>query len=272
MRIAFIGGGAMAETIIGGILDNKLARPHDITVGEVLADRRAYLNEKYGVQALQSNVTAVQEGEIVILAIKPQNLTEVFGELRGKFRLDQALLSIVAGAQMNTLERGLGHPAIIRIMPNTPAQIGAGISVWTASPSVAKDKIDVTKNILQTLGEEIFVTEEKYLDTATALSASGPAYVFLFIEALIDAGVYLGMPRDMARTLVLQTLLGSTQLVKKSGRHPAELKDMVTSPGGTTAEALLELEEGGFRATLINAVVVAYEKSQLLGGEDEELE
>ncbi len=272
MRIAFVGGGTMAEAIIGGILGKKLAGPQDITVGEVLADRRAYLEEKYSVRASQSNVTAAQEGDMVILAVKPQNLDEVFEELRGRLRHEQALLSIVAGAWMGTLEQGLGHAAIIRVMPNMPAQIGAGVSVWTASPSVDKDKIKAAQDILKTMGEEIYVSEEKYIDMATALSASGPAYAFLFIEALIDAGVYLGMPRDMARTLVLQTILGSTQLAKESGRHPAELRDMVTSPGGTTADALLELEEGGLRATLINAVLAAYEKSQLLGDYDEESE
>ncbi len=270
MKIAFIGGGTMAEALIGGILNSKITEPQEITVGEVIPERRDYLNEKYGVQAVESNSSAVKLGELVVLAVKPQNLSEVFSEIHGKLKQGQALMSIVAGAKTKTLERGLGHSEIIRVMPNMPALIGFGMSVWTASASVDRDKVDITKSVLATLGEEVYVPDEKYIDMATALSASGPAYVFLFIESLIEAGVYLGMPRDMARTLVLQTVLGSAQLAKKTGRHPAELKDMVTSPGGTTAEALLEMEDGGIRATILNAVIAAYEKSELLGGDDDE--
>ena len=150
-------------------------------------------------------------------------------------------------------------------MPNTPAQIRAGMSVWTASPSVPKGAVEASRRILRTLGEEIYVEDEKLIDMATALSASGPAYVFLFIETLIDAGVYLGMSRDMARQLALQTVAGSAKLVQDTGRHPADLKDMVTSPGGTTAEALLALELGAFKGVVIEAVAAAYEKSKALG-------
>ena len=160
---------------------------------------------------------------------------------------------------------GLGHDAVIRVMPNTPAQIGAGMTVWTASPAVPEAQIEATRLMLRTLGEELYVADERLVDMATALSASGPAYVFLFIEALIDAGVYLGMPRDMARKLALQTVAGSTRLVDETGLHPAQLKDMVTSPGGTTIEALRTFERGRFRATVIDAVKAAYEKSQALG-------
>jgi pyrroline-5-carboxylate reductase len=168
---------------------------------------------------------------------------------------------------MSTIMKGLGHDSVIRVMPNTPAQIGEGMSLWTCSPQVDDDRRQLTRSMLGTMGEEIYVSDEKYLDMATALSASGPAYVFLFIEALIDAGVHLGLPRDTSRTLALQTVLGSVRLVKETGRHPAELKDMVSSPGGTTVEALLALEEGGLRATIISAVIAAYEKSLELGEE-----
>jgi len=167
---------------------------------------------------------------------------------------------------MKTLTDGLDHKAVIRVMPNTPAQIGAGMSVWTAAPEVSEDKRATTKQILGTLGEELYADDEKLIDMATALSASGPAYVFLFIEALIDAGVYLGMARDVARQLALQTVLGSAQLMKETGSHPAVLKDMVTSPGGTTIEAVRAFEDGGFRATIFSAVNAAYEKSKALGG------
>ena len=157
---------------------------------------------------------------------------------------------------------------MIRVMPNTPAQIGAGMSLWLASEGVSEQVRETTRSILATLGEEMEVTDEKYLDMATALSASGPAYVFLFIESMIDAGVYMGMSREMARTLVVQTVLGSAMLVKETGRHPAELRDMVTSPGGTTAEALKALETGRFRAVVMEAIVAAYEKSKSLGGQN----
>ena len=168
---------------------------------------------------------------------------------------------------MSSISQGLNHESIIRVMPNTPAQIGCGMTLWTCSPEVGDDRRELTRSILATIGEEIYVDDEKYLDMATALSASGPAYVFLFIEALIDAGVYVGLPRDMARTLVLQTVLGSARLVSETGRHPAALKDMVVSPGGTTAEGLQALEKAGLPGAIVEAVNAAYRKSIRLGQE-----
>ena len=216
------------------------------------------------ILATTSNAEAAEQGDIVVLAVKPQNLVEVLSQLKGELKPDQSVLSIVAGTRMSTLVDGLSHASVIRVMPNTPAQIGEGMTLWTSS-NINEETLELTRSVLATMGEEIYVTDEKYLDMATALSASGPAYVFLFIESLIDAGVYVGLPRDMARTLALQTVLGSTKLVKETGKHPAELKDMVTSPGGTTVEGLLALEEGDLRGTIINAVIAAYGKSQELG-------
>ena len=261
MKLAFIGGGTMAEAIIGGVLSGGVASREDIFVGEPLEERRHDFEERYGVFASASNSRAAETGDLVILSVKPQNLAEVLSQLDGSLRQDQAVLSIVAGARVSAIVEGLGHPSVIRVMPNTPAQIGEGMSLWTSSPQVDGEVRQLARSILRTVGEEIYVSDEKYLDMATALSASGPAYVFLFVESLIDAGVHLGLPREMARTLALQTVLGSAKLVKETGRHPAELKDMVTSPGGTTVEALLVMEEGGFRATVINAVIAAYERS-----------
>jgi pyrroline-5-carboxylate reductase len=266
MRIAFIGGGVMAEAIIGGILNADMAVPADVRVGEPVEERRDLLAQKYGISALPNNMNAIEGAGLVILSVKPQSLTEVMADLGPGLNSDHVVLSIVAGATMNTLVTGLDHQAVVRVMPNTPAQIGAGMCVWTAAAEVPRDKLEASGRILGTLGEEIYVADEKLVDMATALSASGPAYVFLFIEALIEAGVYLGMPRDISRRLVLQTVLGSATLVRESGRHPADLKDMVTSPGGTTAEALLTFEKGGFRAAVIEAVTSAYEKSKALGG------
>ncbi|MCI0438832.1 MAG: pyrroline-5-carboxylate reductase [Chloroflexi bacterium] len=265
MNISFVGGGVMAEALIGGIVGAELAAPEAIRVGEPVDARRAYLEKKYGLKAYATNTEALDGAEIVVLAIKPQTLPYVMPELKKGLSKDNTVVSIIAGATMNTLTKGLGHDAVIRVMPNTPAQIGAGMSVWTASKEVPQERRDATGQILRTLGEEVYVPDEKLIDMATAVSASGPAYVFLFIEVMIDAGVYLGMPRDMARKLVLQTILGSTKLVEQTGKHPAELKDMVTSPGGTTIEALAAFERGGFRASVFDAIIAAYEKSRLLG-------
>ena len=267
MKLAFVGGGAMAEAIISGVLKRKLAQPSDITVGEPLESRGAYLKQRYGVSPTPSNSEALAPASLVILAVKPQVLPAVMADLRDAMTPEQTVLSIVAGTRMGTLVKGLDHPAVIRVMPNTPAQVGAGMSVWTASDGVKEETREMARSILQSLGEEIYVADEHLLDMATAINGSGPAYVFRFIEALMDAGVYLGMPQEMARHLVLQTVRGSTLLMEKTGKHPAELRDMVTSPGGTTAEALLMLESQGFAAAVIHAVVAAYEKSVELGGE-----
>ena len=266
MKISFVGGGVMAEAILRGILDAEIAPPHDIRIGEPVESRREYLQEKYGVACHDANREVLDGAEIVVLSVKPQNLSDVMADLAGSLDAGQTVVSIIAGARLETLTGGLKHDSVIRVMPNTPAQIGAGMSVWTASSGVPEDAVETTRRILGPLGEEVYVEDEKFIDMATALSASGPAYVFLFIEALVDAGVYLGMPRDMASRLALQTVAGSTQLVRESGRHPAELKDMVTSPGGTTAEALLALEQGAFKGVIIEAVSAAYEKSKALGG------
>ena len=265
MKVAFIGGGKMAEAILHGVLSGKLADPEDISVGEPVSERREYLTTQFGINADADNRKSAKQADLVVVAVKPQDLTSVMAQLNGCLDSTQAALSIVAGAKMDTLSNGLGHQSVVRVMPNTPAQIGEGMTLWTCSEGVDEDRREMTKSVLGTIGKEIYVSDEKYMDMATALSASGPAYVFLFIEALIDAGVYVGMPRDMARTLVLQTVFGSTKLVIDSGMHPAELKDMVVSPGGTTAEALRVLEEGGVPAAIVSAVDAAYKKSALLG-------
>ena len=256
----------MAEALIGGILDAHLAAPEEIRVGEPVEARRAHLEKSFGLKAHQRNLDVVDGVDIVVLAVKPQSLPGVLSELNGVLAEESAVISIIPGTTIATLTEGLNHPIVIRVMPNTPAQIREGMSVWIASPAVPEAKVEATRDVLRTLGEEIYVPDEKLIDMATALSASGPAYVFLFIEALIDAGVYLGMSRDMVRKLVLQTVLGSAKLVQQSGRHPADLKDMVTSPGGTTIEALLAFEKGGVRASVFKAVIAAYEKSKELRG------
>ncbi len=215
---------------------------------------------------VSANTVAIEKADIVVLAIKPQNLAEVMAELNGQLKPAQLVLSIIAGARIDTLCRGLNHRSVVRAMPNTPAQIAEGITVWTATSKVISEQREWVASILGAMGKEIYVDDEKYLDMATAVSGSGPAYVFLFIEALVDAAVHIGLPRNLAEELVLQTLLGSGHFLQKSGKLPAELREMVTSPGGTTAEALLQFEKGGFSQLVLQAVVAAYEKAKRLSG------
>ena len=263
IRIAFIGGGAMGEAIAKCLLTKMVAAPQDMVVSDVSRVRREFLSRKYGVNALADNREAVRNADLIILAVKPQNLPQVMGEIRG-LAPEQLVLSIVAGATLSGLCRGLSHSTVIRAMPNMPAQIGEGMTIWTATAETEQKQKRLAQIVLGALGKEIYVADEKYLGMATALSGSGPAYVFLFIEALIDGGVHIGLPRDMAQELVIQTILGSTCTVEKTGKHPADLRNMVTSPGGTTTEALLRLEKGRFRSLLLEAVAAAYKKAKRL--------
>ena len=265
MKIGFIGGGTMAEAILGGMLDAGIVAAGDVIIGEPIAARRDYLAERYGVGVTNANVDVVSVSEMVMLAVKPQDLPKVYAELSGRFTPPHAALSIVAGTRIQSLASGLNHPCIIRVMPNTPAQIGQGMTMWTCTDRVSRPYRDATESILSTIGDAVYVDDEKYLDMATALSASGPAYVFLILEAMIDAGVYVGLPRDTARRLALQTVKGSVALVSETGQHPAVLKDLVTSPGGTTAEGLQALERAGVPAAIVDAVNAAYLKSIRLG-------
>lgn len=263
LKMAFIGGGAMGEAMIRCLLTKKAAVSQDMIVSDISSVRRKLLSEEYGVSALADNKKAVAKADLIVLAVKPQNLHQAMEEVKG-LGPKQLVLSIVAGATLSNLSEGLGHSSVVRAMPNMPAQIGEGMTVWTATTETDQEQKQLAQTVLSALGKEIYVAEEKYLNMATALSASGPAYVFLFIEALIDAGVHIGLPRDLARELTIQTVLGSTRTVDKTGRHPADLRNMVTSPGGTTTEALLQLEKGGFRALLLEAVAAAFRKAERL--------
>lgn len=267
MKIAFIGAGVMAEAIISSLLKKDTARPGDITASDVVQMRLAELQSRYGIECVRENAEAIKGKDVVILSVKPQAFPAVADGLRGKLRDDQLVLSIMAGVRMDSLKLGLAHHRLVRVMPNTPAQIGEGISVWTATGAVRENQKETARTVLSALGKEIYVEDEKYIDMATAVSGSGPAYVFLIIEAFTDAAVHIGLPRPMASQLVLQTVLGSARFAEASGKHPAELKGMVTSPGGTTAEGLLRLEKGKLRAAFTQAVIAAYEKAQSLGKE-----
>ncbi|MFC2072807.1 pyrroline-5-carboxylate reductase [Chloroflexota bacterium] len=269
MKIAFIGGGNMGEAMLSAILDKGLSLPQEVSISDSNEARRRHLEQKYKVAVLNDNRAVVDRGEVVVLAIKPQNLAEVMTELNGQLKPTQLVLSIIAGATIQTLSSGLEHNRVVRVMPNTPAQIGEGISVWTATAEVTEQQRGWASSILSAIGKEICVDDEEYIDMATAVSGSGPAYFFLFVEALVEAAVHIGLHRDVAQELVLQTMLGSGHLIQKSGQQPAELRRMVTSPGGTTAEALLELEKGEFTNLLTKAVSAAYNKAKKLGSEQQ---
>jgi len=269
MKIAFIGGGNMGEAMLSALLDKQIGAPQDIAVSDVAESRRQHIQQKYGVGVTGDNRLAISRADVVVLAIKPQNLPEVTVELSGQFRPTQLILSIIAGATIQTLSSGLGYSRVVRAMPNTPAQIGEGVSLWTATAEVTEQQRGWASSILGAIGREIYVDDEKYIDMATAVSGSGPAYFFLFVEALVEAAVHIGLPRDIAQELVLQTMLGSGRLIQESGKEPAELRRMVTSRGGTTAEALLELERGGFSNLLRRAVSAAHDKARRLAGEQQ---
>jgi pyrroline-5-carboxylate reductase len=264
MRIAFVGGGNMGEAMIRGVLDRGTARAGDIRASDVSKARRSYLVQKYGVAATDSNTAVVEKADVIILAVKPVSLPKVMGDLKGSLKPGQTVISIAAGVTLGKLCQGLARKSVVRAMPNTPAQIGEGMTVWTATPEATKKDRKRTSLVLEALGKQVFVTDERYVDMATAVSGSGPAYIFLIIESFVDAAVRIGLPRDLAGELVLETVLGSAHLVQKSERHPAELRNLVTSPGGTTAEGLHVLEEGSLRALLGRAIIATYEKAKAL--------
>ena len=266
--ITFIGGGVMAEAMISAIISQKVAAPGEISVGEVIPARREYLAKTYGVFATDDNREAIGRNSSVsgpvIVALKPQHIGALDAVRNISASAQPFFVSIAAGIRLGRLEELTGSNRLIRVMPNTPAQVGAGMSVWTASPGVTPKDRERVAQILGAMGRELYVEDERYIDMATALSGSGPGYVFLFLEAMIDAGVHIGLPRDQAEILAGQTLLGSATLAVTSGRHAAELRNMVTSPGGTTAEGIAALESGGLRAAVTQAVIAAYEKSRQL--------
>lgn len=272
-RLAFIGCGAMAEAMIAGLLRKKLISPDNVVGSHPRLARREELHVKYGIEMFENNRDAAlaaapeenQTGSMVVLGVKPQRLAKVLGELKGSIHPDQLVVSIVAGAKMQTITDELLHAAVVRTMPNTPAQIGEGVTAWTASPAVSEKQETQVHALLAALGKTVHVENERQIDMATALSATGPTYIFLVMEALIDAGVHMGFSRHVAQELVHQTLLGSVLFARESHKHPAELRNMVTSPGGTSAEAIYQMEKGSLRTVLSKAVWAAFQRAESLG-------
>lgn len=258
----------MAGAMIAGITQQELIKPGHITASDPYPAQLDKLAERYQVHTTSNNIAAVKDKDIVVLSIKPQTLGEVGAELQGHLPGHALVLSIIAGATITKISQKLHHFSVVRVMPNTPAQVGKGMSVWTATTEVSETQRSQARMILGALGDELYVDHEDYLDMATALSGTGPAYVFMFMEAMIDAGVQMGFSRRISEQLVLQTIEGSVAFARYTQRHPAELRNMVTSPGGTTADALYQLEKGGFRTVLSKAIWAAYQKSRHLGGLD----
>jgi pyrroline-5-carboxylate reductase len=263
----------MAEAIIAGLLRQKLVGPEQIVASHPRQARREEMHVKYGVEMLESNREAVTEtypqepddSSVIVLAVKPQRLHGVLDELKGALVKEQLVVSIVAGAKIETISEQLLHASVVRAMPNTPAQIGEGVTAWTASSEVNEQQEDQVCAMLEALGKAVRVENERQVDMAAALSGTGPTYIFLVMEALIDAGVHMGFSRHVAQDLVHQTMLGSVLFARETHKHPAELRNMVTSPGGTSAEAIYQMEKGSLRTVLSKAVWAAYQKAESLG-------
>jgi pyrroline-5-carboxylate reductase len=264
VQLSFIGAGVMAEAIIAGLLRQKLVAPAQIVGSHPRAARREELKTRYGIDVIESNREAAN-GSLVILAVKPQRLGGILHELKGALEADQLMLSIVAGAKIETIAGEILHSAVVRAMPNTPAQIGQGMTAWTATPEVSDEQQAQVRAMLAALGREMYVENERMIDMATALSATGPTYIFMMMESLVDAGVHMGFSRHVAQDLVQQTMLGSVLFAMESGKHPAELRNMVTSPGGTSAEAIYQMEKGSLRTVLSKAVYAAFQRAVSLG-------
>ena len=271
-RLAFIGCGVMAEAIIAGLLRKQLVGPEQIVGSHPRAARREELHAKYGIEMFEQNKDAAlatsaapDATSVLVLAVKPQRLRRVLEELKGSVQQEQLVVSIVAGAKIETIADELLHAAVVRTMPNTPAQIGEGVTAWTPSAGVNEKQESQVRAMLDALGKSVRVENERQIDMATALSATGPTYIFLVMEALIDAGVHMGFSRHVAQELVHQTMLGSVLFARESHKHPAELRNMVTSPGGTSAEAIYQMEKGTLRTVLSKAVWAAFQRAESLG-------
>jgi pyrroline-5-carboxylate reductase len=269
-KIAFIGCGVMAEAMIAGVLRKNLLGSEQITATHPRENRRKELSDKYGIRVFADNAEAVkkirnEKDSVVALCVKPQRLSGVLHELDGIVSPDQIVLSIIAGGRVETIAAALENKKIVRAMPNTPSQIGAGITAWTCSEEVTESERERIKSLLTALGKEIYVPSENMIDMATSLSATGPTYIFMVMEALTDAGVHLGFSRETSKELVQETMLGAVLFAMESHKHPAELRNMVTSPGGTSAEAIYQMEKGGLRTVLSKAVFAAYQRAVALG-------
>ncbi len=264
-RLAIIGGGNMGEALIRGIVRAGILKREEIILSEIRSERRDVLVKNYGIEAAANNIEAINKAEAVILCVKPQQMDNVLSEIRDKPISGKLFISIAAGIRVEKIKGFLGPSArIIRVMPNTPAACLQGASAIYLSPDCSIEDREFAEKIFQSVGRVVIIDREDLMDAVTALSGSGPAYVFAFLEALADGGVKMGLPRDISLLLAAQTILGAISLYFESGLHPAVLRDRVTSPGGTTIYGLMELERGGFRALVMKAVEAATLRSREL--------
>lgn len=265
-KLGFIGAGNMAEAMMRGLLRSGLVTPSDLWASDVNTERLAQLRETHGLHT-GTNLEVARAADVVVLAVKPQIMDRVLREIAPEIGRERVVISIAAGVPVEAIERRLHPPTrIIRSMPNTPALVSQGATALAPGPHATEEDLELAVRIFRSVGQTV-VVDESQLDAVTGLSGSGPAYVFLVIEALADAGVKVGLSRKDAMTLATQTVLGSAHLLKETGLHPGVLKDQVTSPGGTTIAGLHTLEAGGLRTTLIDAVEAATRRAQELGEE-----
>lgn len=269
-KLGLIGGGVMGEALLSRLVTAKIYQPAEVIVSEVQAERRSYLTQKYGVQVTAANQEVINSGaQAVLLAVKPQIFAAIIAELTQVLNLQASqsppvIISILAGVKLSQLEAAFVGLPVIRAMPNTPATVGAGITAISLGCHTNDTHKQIAEQLFGCVGEVVEVSET-LMDAVTGLSGSGPAYVAMMVEALADGGVSVGLPREVAQKLALATVKGTAQLLQETNMHPAELKDRVTSPGGTTIAGVSALEQGGLRAALIQAVQAATKRSQELG-------
>ncbi|RME28218.1 MAG: pyrroline-5-carboxylate reductase [Deltaproteobacteria bacterium] len=266
--LGFIGAGVMADVMIGGLLAEEVLPPDHIIASDPNRTRLQQVHVTHGVRTLSDNRALVEQCDVVILAVKPQNLAEVMAELAGRLPEHTTVMSIVAGATIGVIRRGLRHEHVVRCMPNLPCRIRRGMTVWTA----AGDRADLARvrTILRVMGEEIFVDHEEQVDQATAVNGTGPAIVAHFVKSMVEAATYIGEPRQVARDTVLATLIGTAEMIRvadRDGIHVAQLIDDVTSPGGTTSRAIQVLKRGRFSAVVTESIEAAHARTLQLGEE-----
>ena len=263
MQLGIIGGGVMGEALLSRLIAQQVYAPDGITVSDPLPTRCDFLAQQYGVRVTTDNQSLVADADVILLAIKPQIFDAVVGPLQ-KSRPDQMIVSILAGMTLQRLEAAFPGQPVIRAMPNTPATVGAGMTAIAPGQHAQTTHVQLAQQLFEAVGQVVAVPEH-LMDAVTGLSGSGPGYVAVMIEALTDGGVAAGLPRAIAAQLAVQTVRGTAELIQTSGLHPAELKDRVTSPGGTTIAGIARLEQSGFRAALIEAVRAAYQRAKELG-------
>lgn len=266
MRLAILGTGRLGEAVLRGLLAAEWVAPGDVVCTARRSERADELTEAYGVSSTVDNRAAVHDAEVVLLALKPQTLLHVVEDIADAFHAGQTVISLAAGTSTRSIEKLLpGDVPVVRVMTNTPVQVDQAMSVVAAGAHADSDHLRLAEEILGKVGKVRRLPEE-HLNSVTALSGSGPAYFFFLAEAMIDAGILLGLPRDLASDLIVQTMVGSATMLAADGTHPVQLREQVTSPGGTTIAAIRELESSRVRAAFLNAIEAARDRADQLDG------